>query len=134
MSAIARVCDLIVDHIRDNLLTTYQPAVMWDESERPFTGSANKIILARQEGRSVNGFVRVSDVQVWLFSQRSSDYSDLDSLCNDALAACDYVMDTDFVLQDASTAKVESVIEHVTGPYRTESNRYFYRFTVRVLA
>jgi len=134
MSATSRPVDLVRDHIRDNVLTTYLPAVMWDESEQPFDNGDASIILARQEGRPVNDFIRVHDVQVWLFSKENSNYSDMNTLFDNANAACEYVMNTDFILSNADEGKALPIIEHVTGPYRTNKNRFFYRFTVRVLS
>ena len=122
MSATSRPVDLVRDHIRNNVLTTYSPAIMWDESEQPFTDPASNIILARQEGRQVNGFIRVHDVQVWMFCKAGADIGDANTLFNDANLACDYIM------------SLNLIFEHVTGPYKTNENRYFYRFTVRVLS
>jgi hypothetical protein len=134
MSATSRPMDLVRDHIRNNVLTTYLPSVMWDESEQPFTNKDASIIFARQEGRQVDAFIRVHDVQVWLFCKAGADIGDANTLFNDANLACDYIMSTNFILTDADTGKAPLIIEHVTGPYRTNENRYFYRFTVRVLS
>ena len=134
MSATSRPMDLVRDHIRNNVLTTYLPSVMWDESEQPFTNRDANIIFARQEGRQVDAFIRVHDVQVWLFCKAGADIGDSNTLFNDANLACDYIMSTNFILTDADTGKAPLIIEHVTGPYRTNENRYFYRFTVRVLS
>tara|TARA_R110000851_G_C12871558_1_gene545019 strand:+ start:54 stop:458 length:405 start_codon:yes stop_codon:yes gene_type:complete len=134
MSSTSRPVDLVRDHIRNNVLTTYSPAIMWDESEQPFTNKDSSIILARQEGRSVNDFIRVHDVQVWVFSKAGADIGDASTLFNDANLACDYIMSVNLVLADADQGKAPLVIEHVTGPYKTSENRYFYRFTVRVLS
>jgi len=134
MSATSRPVDLVRDHIRNNILTTYSPAIMWDESEQPFTDPASNIILARQEGRQVNGFIRVHDVQVWLFCKAGADIGDANTLFNDANLACDYIMSLNLILTDAESGKAPLIIEHVTGPYKTNENRYFYRFTVRVLS
>jgi hypothetical protein len=134
MSSTSRPIDLVRDHIRDNVLTTYLPSIMWDESEQPFTNKAASIIFARQEGRQVNGFIRVHDVQVWIFSKAGADIGDANTLFNDANLACDYIMSVNFILTDADSGKAPLIIEHVTGPYRTNENRYFYRFTVRVLS
>jgi hypothetical protein len=134
MSATSRPMDLVRDHIRNNVLTTYLPSVMWDESEQPFTNKDASIIFARQEGRQVDAFIRVHDVQVWMFSKAGADIGDSNTLFNDANLACDYIMSTNMILTDADSGKAPLVIEHVTGPYRTNENRYFYRFTVRVLS
>ena len=134
MSATSRPFDLVRNHIRDNVLPTYLPSIMWDESEQPFTNKSSSIIFARQEGRQVNAFIRVHDVQVWLFSKAGADIGDANTLFNDANLACDYIMSTNMILTDADSGKAPLVIEHVTGPYRTNENRYFYRFTVRVLS
>jgi hypothetical protein len=134
MSATSRPMDLVRDHIRNNVLTTYLPSVMWDESEQPFTNKDASIIFARQEGRQVDAFIRVHDVQVWMFSKAGADIGDSNTLFNDANLACDYIMSTNMILTDADSGKAPLIIEHVTGPYRTNENRYFYRFTVRVLS
>jgi hypothetical protein len=134
MSATSRPMDLVRDHIRNNVLTTYLPSVMWDESEQPFTNKDASIIFARQEGRQVDAFIRVHDVQVWMFSKAGADIGDSNTLFNDANLACDYIMSTNMILTDAGSGKAPLIIEHVTGPYRTNENRYFYRFTVRVLS
>ena len=134
MSATSRPMDLVRDHIRNNVLTTYLPSVMWDESEQPFTNKDASIIFARQEGRQVDAFIRVHDVQVWVFSKAGSDIGDSNTLFNDANLACDYIMSTNMILTDADSGKAPLIIEHVSGPYRTNENRYFYRFTVRVLS
>ena len=134
MSATSRPVDLVRDTIRTNVLPTYLPAIMWDESEQPFQNSESNIILARQEGRTVNAFIRVHDVQVWLFSKAGADIGDANTLFNDANLACDYIMSVNLVLSNADEGKAPLIIEHVTGPYRTNENRYFYRFTVRVLS
>tara|TARA_R110000737_G_scaffold296193_1_gene302799 strand:+ start:57 stop:380 length:324 start_codon:yes stop_codon:yes gene_type:complete len=107
---------------------------MWDESEQPFTNKDASIIFARQEGRQVDAFIRVHDVQVWMFSKAGADIGDSNTLFNDANLACDYIMSTNMILTDADSGKAPLIIEHVTGPYRTNENRYFYRFTVRVLS
>lgn len=134
MSATSRPVDLVRDTIRTNVLPSYLPAIMWDESEQPFQNKESNIILARQEGRTVNAFIRVHDVQVWLFSKAGADIGDANTLFDDANLACDYIMSTNLVLSSADEGKAPLVIEHVTGPYRTNENRYFYRFTVRVLS
>jgi hypothetical protein len=134
MSATSRPMDLVRDHIRNNVLTTYLPSVMWDESEQPFTNKDASIIFARQEGRQVDAFIRVHDVQVWMFSKAGADIGDSNTLFNDANLACDYIMSTNMILTDSDSGKAPLIIEHVTGPYRTNENRYFYRFTVRVLS
>ena len=134
MSATSRPMDLVRDHIRDNVLPAYLPSIMWDESEQPFTNKDAKIIFAKQEGRQVNGFIRVHDVQVWLFSTAGADIGDANTLFNDANLACDYIMSTNMILTDADSGKAPLIIEYVTGPYKTNENRYFYRFTVRVLS
>jgi hypothetical protein len=134
MSATSRPMDLVRDHIRNNVLTTYLPSVMWDESEQPFTNKDASIIFARQEGRQVDAFIRVHDVQVWMFSKAGADIGDSNTLFNDANLACDYIMSTNMILADSDSGKAPLIIEHVTGPYRTNENRYFYRFTVRVLS
>ena len=126
--------ELVRDHIRNNVLTTYLPSVMWDESEQPFTNKDASIIFARQEGRQVDAFIRVHDVQVWMFSKAGADIGDSNTLFNDANLACDYIMSTNMILTDADSGKAPLIIEHVTGPYKTNENRYFYRFTVRVLS
>ena len=134
MSATSRPVDLVRDTIRTNVLPSYSPAIMWDESEQPFQNSESNIILARQEGRTVDAFIRVHDVQVWLFSKAGADIGDANTLFNDANLACDYIMSVNLILSTADEGKAPLVIEHVTGPYRTAENRYFYRFTVRVLS
>lgn len=134
MSATSRPVDLVRDTIRTNVLPSYLPAIMWDESEQPFQNKESNIILARQEGRTVNAFIRVHDVQVWLFSKAGADIGDANTLFDDANLACDYIMSINLVLSSADEGKAPLVIEHVTGPYRTNENRYFYRFTVRVLS
>lgn len=134
MSATSRPVDLMRDHIRNNVLPSYLPAIMWDESEQPFTNKTSNIICARQEGRAVDAFIRVHDVQVWLFSRAGADIGDANTLFNDANLACDYVMSTNFILTNEDEGKAPLIIEHVTGPYKTNENRYFYRFTARVLS
>lgn len=134
MSATSRPVDLVRNTIRTNVLPSYLPAIMWDESEQPFQNKDSNIVLARQEGRTVNAFIRVHDVQVWLFSKANADIGDANTLFDDANLACDYIMSTNLVLSSADEGKAPLVIEHVTGPYRTNENRYFYRFTVRVLS
>ena len=134
MSATSRPVDLVRDQIRTNVLPSYSPAIMWDESEQPFTNKASNIICARQEGRTVDAFIRVHDVQVWLFSKAGADIGDANALFNDANLACDYIMSTNFILTNADEGKAPLIIEHVTGPYKTSENRYFYRFTARVLS
>lgn len=134
MSATSRPADLVRDAIKINVLPAYLPSVMWDESEQPFTSPDSKIIYVKLSGSPVNAFIRVGDAQVHLFSRENATYSELDTLYTESLAACEYLMNTNFILQDDCNSKVESVIEHVTGPYRTDKNRYYYRFTVRVLS
>ena len=134
MSATSRPMDLVRDHIRDNVLPAYLPSIMWDESEQPFTNRDANIIFTKQEGGQVNGFIRVHNVQVLLFCKAGADIGDASTLFNDANLACDYIMSTNMILTDADSGKAPLIIEHVTGPYRTNENRYFYRFTVRVLS
>lgn len=130
MPATSRPSDLVRNHVINNVLDSYRPAVMWDESEATFTDKSASICCARQEGRPVDTFLRVHDVQVWLFSKANATLSDCDSLFDDANRACDYLMNGNFRLAGCEIAA--PVIEHVTGPYKTKENRYFYRFTVRV--
>lgn len=134
MSATSRPADLVRVAIKTNVLPTFSQSLMLDESEHPFTSASSNIIYTRQTGAPDDSFIRNHDVQVSLFSKENADYADIGVLFDQANAACDYLRDVEFVLQDSSTAKIQSVIEHVTGPYRTNKNRYFYRFTFRVLS
>ena len=135
MSATSRPADLVRNHIRDNVLTAYLPAIMWDESQEPFkTNKDAKIIVARQEGRGVNAFIRVHSVQVWLSSKANAAPADNNALFDDANLACDYIMSINQRLAGSDLEIAAPIIEHVTGPYKTGENRYFYRFTVRVLS
>lgn len=134
MSATSRPLDFVRDAIRDNVLTAFLPAFMWNEALQPFTTPNANIIVTKQKGVGDEAFIRVHDVQVMLFTAENCDVSDVSTLLDQANAACDYVRDVNFILVDADTSKIERVIEHVTGPYQTVKNRYFYRFTVRVLS
>jgi len=116
MTATTRAMDVIRDVIHDNLLTTYKPSVFFDEAQQPFTDPDAKIIFTKQEGRPVDAFIRQFDVEVTLFSVANATPADNSSTFDDALAACDYVMNTNFrpVADDLTISS--PVISHVSGP------------------
>lgn len=120
-----RHADEIRDFIRDNALPTYNPAIQWDETLPPFDIDS-PIIYCRQEGRSVDAFVRQVDVTVYLFSGLNATLAELDQLYTDAVAALEYIK-ANYNVTDGIRA---TVTQDVMGEYRTGQNRRYYTFSV----
>lgn len=120
-----RHADEIRDFIRTNALPDYNPAIEWEESTAPFTID-EPIIYCRQEGRSVDGFVRQVSVDVHLFSGLNITNQELSQLYDDAVAALEYIK-WNYNVTDGIRA---TVTMDVTGPYYTGQNRRYYRFQV----
>ena len=122
-----RHADEVRDFIRDNLLTTYQPAVAWQEDSAPFKTLGNNIIYCRQEGQAVDAFVRNVSVDVYLFSKQGATNADLNQLYIDSVNALNYVK-YNYNINDGETSM--TVTQDVTGEYYTGQNRVYYRFSV----
>jgi hypothetical protein len=84
------------------------------------------IIYCRQEGRSVDAFVRQVDVTVYLFSGLNATLAELDQLYTDAVAALEYIK-ANYNVTDGIRA---TVTQDVMGEYRTGQNRRYYTFSV----
>ena len=120
-----RHADEVRDFIRTNALPTYNPAIQWDETLSPFDIDS-PIIYCRQEGRSVDAFVRQVDVTVYLFSGLNATLAELDQLYTDAVAALEYIK-ANYNVTDGIRA---TVTQDVMGEYRTGQNRRYYTFSV----
>lgn len=118
-----RHADEIRDFVRTNVLATYNPAIEWDESSPPFTLD-DPIIYCRQEGRSVDGFVRQVSVTVYMFSGLNATKQELNALYDDALAALMYAKQNENVTDGIRT----TITQDVMGEYRTGQNRRYYTF------
>lgn len=121
-----RIADLVRDFIQSGSAPTYTKAAMWNDDQYPFNNPGDSIILARQNGRAVDAYVREIDVDVMMFSKVNSDGADLSALYDDAEAALEYVK-ANFVVNDDLKL---TITQDVTGPYQTGSNRYYYRFNL----
>jgi hypothetical protein len=120
-----RHADEIRTFIRDNALPSYNPAIQWDEILPPFD-TDSPIIYCRQEGRSVDAFVRQVDVTVYLFSGLNATLAELNQLYTDAVAALEYIK-ANYNVTDGIRA---TVTQDVMGEYRTGQNRRYYTFSV----
>lgn len=120
-----RHADEIRTFIRDNALPAYNPAIQWDETLPPFDIDS-PIIYCRQEGRSVDAFVRQVDVTVYLFSGLNATLAELDQSYTDAVAALEYIK-ANYNVTDGIRA---TVTQDVRGEYRTGQNRRYYTFSV----
>jgi len=120
-----RHADEIRDFVRTNVLTTYNPAIEWDESTPPFTLDS-PVIYCRQEGRPVDGFVRQVSVTVYMFSGLNATKQGLTALYDDALAALMYAKQNENVTDGIRT----TITQDVMGEYRTGQNRRYYTFQV----
>ncbi len=124
------VDDTIRDYLFENVLTGYKPAVLFDESTAPFTDDTSKIVFTKMEGRPIIHFTRQHDCQVLLFSKTNANMADMKAIKVESEAALKAL--TESVKINACIANCD-VIEDVTGPYRTNTNRYYYRFQIRTL-
>lgn len=120
-----RHADAIRDFVRTNVLTSYNPAVQWDESQPPFTLD-EPIIYCRQEGQSVDAFVRQVAVTVYLFCGKNAQNEDLNQLFADAVSALEYCK-ANFNVTDGIRT---TVTQDLMGEYRTGQNRRYYTFTL----
>jgi hypothetical protein len=120
-----RHADEIRDFIRANALPAYNPAIQWDETLPPFELDS-PIIYCRQEGRSVDAFVRQVDVTVYLFSGLNATLAELNQLYTDAVAALEYIK-ANYNVTDGIRA---TVTQDIMGEYRTGQNRRYYTFSV----
>lgn len=138
MSETARPADLIRDLLYTNVVPTYKPAFMWDDSEAPFkNGKDSHIIVVTQSGGSRDGILRNADCQVSLFSPVNSTPAVASSLIDTALQCQQYLYDNPYLGNDG-TGQEESIatfqIEDVSTPLKTADNRYLVRFTFEVIS
>lgn len=123
--------DLVRDYIVENVLTGHVPAILFDESAAPFTTTSNKVVHVRQDGRTISSFTREHDCQVSVFSVANGSMRDLEGARDDAQLAAKALFD---IIRVVPAVANSFLTEDVTGPYMTSTNRFYYRFTIRVLS
>ncbi len=121
-----RHADEVRNYLRDNVLTTYNPASAWKEDEEPFTLTDDPIIYTRQEGLAVDAFSREVVVTVYLFTKVNATNADMSVLFDDAVAALEFIRANEQI-QEFNWCSVNS---DVTGEYYTGQNRRYYTFSV----
>ena len=121
-----RIADLVRSYIITNSATQYKPALMWDDGKAPFDSLSDKVLLCRQEGKSVDAYVRRHDIEVLMFTKANAEASDLDTLLDDAESALEYVK-ANFKLNDDLML---SISRDITAPYLSTQGRYFVRFNI----
>lgn len=126
MSSNTRASDDVRNFLRDNFLTTFNPAVQWEEDRRPFTNKQANIIFCRQQGLPVDAFTRELLVEVFVFSPAGADEPELNAIFQQATEAAEYAK-ANFDINDDL---IISLRQDVTGPFKTGQNRSYYTFTL----
>lgn len=130
MSETARVDDVVRDFLVAGTLSTYTPAVYWDDTEEPFE-SFERIVMVRADGQARDGQLNQAYCEVFLFSKKDSEVSEINSLKVDAYLSRAALYTANEI---ATGVKVTHQVTDVSSPLKTASGRFLIKFTVRVIS
>lgn len=120
-----RHSDVVRNYIRDNVLTTYNPAPSWGENKGAFQID-EPIIYCRQDGRPGSGITRNVSVDVYLFTKLNATLQNMSDTYNDAIESLEYLTRNPRIDEYCIIGNISDV----QGEYYTGQNRIYYRLSI----